>query len=116
MPERDQMNVWLAITIAIAAEVLATSALKASQEFSKLWPSLFVVIGYGIAFYFMTISLRSMPVGVMYAIWSGVGIVAISIIGWIGYKQSLDLPAMIGISLIVLGVMVINLFSKTGPH
>lgn len=110
------MNVWLAITIAIAAEVLATSALKASQEFSKLWPSLFVVIGYGIAFYFMTISLRSMPVGVMYAIWSGVGIVAISIIGWIVYKQSLDLPAMIGISLIVLGVMVINLFSKTGPH
>jgi small multidrug resistance pump len=75
-----------------------------------------VVIGYGIAFYFMTISLRSMPVGVMYAIWSGVGIVAISIIGWIVYKQSLDLPAMIGISLIVLGVMVINLFSKTGPH
>jgi small multidrug resistance pump len=75
-----------------------------------------VVLGYGISFYFMTLSLRTIPVGVMYAIWSGVGIVAISIIGWIVYKQSLDLPAMIGISLIVLGVMVINLFSKTVAH
>lgn len=110
------MNSWLAISIAITAEVVATSALKASQEFTKLLPSLCVVLGYGISFYFMTLSLRTIPVGVMYAIWSGVGIVAISIIGWIVYKQSLDLPAMIGISLIVLGVMVINLFSKTVAH
>ena len=110
------MNPWLAISIAITAEVVATSALKASQEFTKLSPSLCVVLGYGISFYFMTLSLSTIPVGVMYAIWSGVGIVAISIIGWIVYKQSLDLPAMIGISLIVLGVMVINLFSKTVAH
>jgi small multidrug resistance pump len=107
------MNPWLAISIAIAAEVLATSALKASQELTKLWPSLCVVLGYGISFYFMTLSLRTIPVGVMYAIWSGVGIVAISFIGWIVYKQYLDLPAIIGIALIVLGVVVINLFSKT---
>jgi small multidrug resistance pump len=107
------MNSWLAISIAIAVEVVATSALKASQEFTKLWPSLCVVIGYGISFYFMTISLRTIPLGVMYAIWSGVGIVAISFIGWIVYKQYLDLPAIIGIALIVLGVVVINLFSKT---
>jgi small multidrug resistance pump len=110
------MNPWLAISIAITAEVVATCALKASQEFTMLGPSLCVVLGYGISFYFMTLSLRTIPVGVMYAIWSGVGIVAISIIGWIVYKQSLDLPAMIGISLIVLGVVVINLFSKTVAH
>ena len=110
------MNSWLAISIAIAVEVVATSALKASQEFTKLWPSLCVVIGYGISFYFMTISLRTIPLGVMYAIWSGVGIVAISIIGWIVYKQTLDLPAMIGVALIVLGVVVIHLFSRTVVH
>lgn len=110
------MNPWLAISIAIALEVVATSALKASQEFTKLWPSLCVVIGYGISFYFMTISLRLIPLGVMYAIWSGVGIVAISIIGWIVYKQALDLPAMIGVALIVLGVVVVHLFSKTVVH
>jgi small multidrug resistance pump len=110
------MNPWLAITIAIAAEVVATSALKASESFTKLWPSLCVIIGYGIAFYFMTLSLRTIPLGVMYAIWSGVGIVAISVIGWVLYQQALDLPAMIGIALIVLGVVVINLFSSTVVH
>jgi small multidrug resistance pump len=110
------MNPWLAISIAIAVEVVATSALKASQEFTRLWPSLCVVIGYGISFYFMTISLRAIPLGVMYAIWSGVGILAISILGWIVYKQALDLPAMIGVALIVLGVVVIHLFSKTVVH
>lgn len=110
------MNHWLAISLAIIAEVIATSALKASNEFTRLTPSLIVVVGYGIAFYFMTISLRVLPVGIMYAIWSGLGIVLISIIGWVFYKQVLDVPAMIGMGLIIAGVVVINLFSTSVSH
>ncbi|MES2181439.1 MAG: SMR family transporter [Pseudomonadota bacterium] len=110
------MNHWLAIAIAIAAEVTATTALKASNEFTRLWPSLIVVAGYGTAFYFMTISMRVLPVGIMYAIWSGSGIILISILGWLVYRQSLDAPAMIGMGLIITGVIVINVFSKTVGH
>ncbi|MBC7696980.1 MAG: QacE family quaternary ammonium compound efflux SMR transporter [Bacteroidia bacterium] len=110
------MNHWLAIAIAIVAEVTATTALKASNEFTRLWPSLIVVAGYGVAFYFMTISMRVLPVGIMYAIWSGLGIVLVSIIGWFVYKQALDVPAMIGMGLIILGVVVINVFSKSVGH
>lgn len=107
------MNHWLALTLAVIAEVLATSALKASEEFTQLIPSLVVVVGYGAAFYFMTISLRAMPLGVMYAIWSGLGIVLVSIIGWVYYEQVLDVPALIGMALIVAGVVIIQLFSNT---
>jgi small multidrug resistance pump len=110
------MNHWLAIAIAIVAEVTATTALKASNEFTRLIPSLIVVVGYGIAFYFMTISMRVLPVGIMYAIWSGMGIVLISIFGWLVYRQSLDLPAMIGMGFIIAGVIIINLFSKSVGH
>ena len=110
------MNHWLAIAIAIVAEVTATTALKASNEFTRLWPSLIVMAGYGVAFYFMTISMRVLPVGIMYAIWSGLGIVLVSIIGWFVYKQTLDVPAMIGMGLIILGVVVINVFSKSVGH
>jgi small multidrug resistance pump len=110
------MNPWLALAIAIVGEVTATTALKASNEFTRLWPSLIVVIGYGIAFYFMAISLRVLPVGIMYAIWAGLGIVLISIIGWFVYKQTLDVPALIGMALIIAGVVVINVFSKSVGH
>jgi small multidrug resistance pump len=110
------MHHWEAIALAIFAEVIATSALKASEEFTKLMPSLLVVAGYGLAFYFMTISLRVIPLGIMYAIWSGLGIVMISMIGWIMYKQSLDFAAMLGIGMIVAGVLVIHLFSKSVVH
>ena len=110
------MNHWLAIAIAIVAEVTATTALKASNEFTRLWPSLIVVAGYGVAFYFMTISMSVLPVGIIYAIWSGLGIVLVSIIGWFVYKQALDVPAMIGMGLIILGVVVINVFSKSVGH
>lgn len=110
------MNHWLAIAIAIVAEVTATTALKASNEFTKFWPSVIVVAGYGVAFYFMTISMRVLPVGIMYAIWSGLGIVLVSIIGWFVYKQTLDVPAMMGMGLIILGVVVINVFSKSVGH
>ena len=110
------MSPWLAIAIAIVAEVMATTALKASQEFTRLWPSLLVILGYGTAFYFMTISLRVLPVGIMYAIWSGVGIVLISLLGWLVYRQTLDAPAMVGMGLIISGVIVINVFSGTVRH
>lgn len=110
------MNHWLAIGIAIIAEVVATTSLKASKEFTLLLPSLVVVVGYGIAFYFMTISLRVLPVGIMYAIWSGVGIVLVSILGFVVYKQILDTPAILGLSLIIAGVLVINLFSTSVSH
>jgi small multidrug resistance pump len=110
------MNPWLALAIAIVGEVTATTALKATHEFTKLWPSLIVVVGYGIAFYFMAISLRVLPVGIMYAIWAGLGIVLISIIGWFVYKQTLDTPALIGMALIIAGVVVINVFSKSTSH
>ena len=110
------MNHWLALAIAICGEVIATSALKASNEFTLLIPSIIVVVGYGTAFYFMAISMRVLPVGIMYAIWSGMGIVLVSIIGWLVYKQTLDLPSMIGMRLIIAGVILINLFSKSVGH
>ena len=110
------MNPCLALAIAISGEEIATTALKASNEFTRIIPSLIVVIGYGTAFYFMAISLRVLPVGIMYGIWSGMGIVLVSIIGWLVYKQTLDLPSMIGMGLIIAGVFVINLFSKSVGH
>ena len=110
------MNHWLALATAIVAEVIGTTALKASNEFTRLWPSLIVVVGYGTAFYFMSISMRVLPVGIMYAIWSGMGIVLVSIIGWAVYRQALDVPAMIGMGLIIAGAIVINVFSKSVVH
>ncbi len=104
---------WLYLGLAIVAEVIGTSALKASAGFSKLGPSLLVVLGYGAAFYLLSLTLKTLPVGVAYAIWSGVGIVLISLVAWLFFKQSLDAPALIGLGLIVAGVLVIQLFSKT---
>lgn len=107
---------YLYLTIAIIAEVIATSALKASAEFSKLVPSIVVVIGYCVAFYFLTLVLRSIPMGISYAIWSGLGIVLITLVGVFAYKEIPDTPAVIGMALIIAGVVVINLFSKTTAH
>ena len=107
---------FLYLTISIIAEVIATSALKAADGFTNPIPSVIVVVGYAIAFYFLSITLRSMPVGIVYAIWSGVGVVLISLAGWLLYRQSIDLPAIIGLVLIVSGVMVINLFSSSIGH
>ncbi|NNF97534.1 MAG: multidrug efflux SMR transporter [Halobacteria archaeon] len=104
------------LAIAIIAEVAATSALKASAEFTRLVPSLIVIVGYGIAFYFMTLVLRSIPVGITYAVWAGLGIVLVTIVGAILYKEIPDIPAVIGIGLIVAGVIVINVYSKTIGH
>ena len=111
------MNIgYLYLTIAIAAEVVATSALKASEGFTRTVPSLIVGIGYATAFYFLSLVLRTVPVGVAYAIWSGVGIVLIAAIGWLFMKQTLDAGALAGIGLIVAGVAVIQLFSKSAAR
>ncbi len=107
---------YLYLAIAIVAEVIATSALKASAEFTRLWPSVVVVVGYSAAFYFMTLVLRTIPVGITYAIWSGVGIVLVAVVGALLYRQVPDLPAMVGMALIVAGVAVIHLFSNTVVH
>lgn len=104
---------YLYLAIAIIAEVTATSALKASEEFTKLVPTTLVVVGYGVAFYFLTLVLRTIPIGITYAVWSGLGIVLVAIVGAMLYKQIPDIPAIIGIGLIVLGVAVIHVFSKT---
>ena len=107
---------YLYLALAIFAEIIATSALKASEEFTKLVPSAIVFIGYGVAFYFMTLVLRTIPIGITYAVWSGVGIILIAVIGAIFYKEIPDLPAIIGMGLIIAGVAVIHLFSKTVSH
>ena len=105
---------WLAI--AIVAEVIGTSTLKASEGFTRLLPSLVTAVGYGVAFYCLSHSMKTVPVGVGYAIWSGVGVVLITAIAWVAFKQRLDLPALAGMGLIVSGVLVINLFSKSAGH
>jgi len=107
---------YIYLAIAIIAEVAATSALKASAEFTKIIPSLVVIIGYGVAFYFLTLVLRTIPVGITYAVWSGVGTVLIAIVGALLYKQIPDVPAIIGMVLIVSGVAVIHLYSSTAGH
>jgi small multidrug resistance pump len=107
---------YLYLAVAILSEVVATSLLKASGEFTRLWPSIGVVLGYGTAFYFMTLTLRVIPVGIAYAIWSGVGIVLVTAAAWVFYGQKLDAPALAGSGLIVAGVLVINLFSKSAAH
>lgn len=104
------------LAIAIAAEIMATSALKSAAEFTRLWPSLLVVLGYVTAFYFLSLSLRVVSVGIAYAIWSGVGVVAIAVIAWLVHGERLDLPALIGIGLILAGCVVINLWSRTATH
>ena len=107
---------YLYLVIAIVAEVIATSALKESDGFTKLIPSVIVVLGYGASFYLLGLVLRTVSVGVAYAIWSGLGIVLVSVVAWIIYKQHLDLPAIIGMTLIVTGVIIINLFSRFSVH
>ena len=107
---------YVYLAMAIAFEVIATSALQASNGFTRPWPTIVTVVGYGIAFYCLSLTLRTIPVGIAYAIWSGVGIVLITAVGWVLYRQSLDMPALIGIALIIAGVLVINLFSRTVSH
>jgi multidrug transporter EmrE-like cation transporter len=107
---------WLYLAIAISCEVVATSALKASEGFTRWQPSLVVVAGYGLAFYFLSLTLRTIPVGVAYAVWSGAGVVLITLVGWMFLGQKLDAAAFLGIGLIATGVIVLNVFSKSVSH
>lgn len=105
------MNNWVFLGVAIAAEVIATSALKSSEGFSRLAPSLLVVVGYGAAFYFLALTLRTIPVGIAYAVWSGLGIILVTLIGWVMFDQKLNFPALAGMGLIIAGVVVMNIGS-----
>jgi small multidrug resistance pump len=107
------MKKFIYLLIAIISEVVATSSLKASEGFTKLTPSILVIIGYALAFYFLSVTVKVLPVGITYALWSGVGIILVTIAGVFLYKQVPDLPAIIGMVLIIIGVLVINIFSKS---
>lgn len=110
------MNGYTSLALAIVAEVVATSALQASAGFTRLGPLVLVVLGYGVAFYCLSLTLRTVPVGVAYALWSGLGIVLITAMGWVLYQQRVDAAALLGMALIMAGVAVIQLFSKTTAH
>jgi small multidrug resistance pump len=107
---------YLFLAIAILSEVIATTSLKATEEFTRLWPSVVVVFGYCSSFYFLALTLRHIPIGIAYAIWCGVGMVLITIAGRVVYDQKLDLAAALGIGLIIAGVVVLNLFSESALH
>jgi small multidrug resistance pump len=107
---------WLYLAIAIVAEILGTSFLKASAGFTKPLPSVMVLVGYGVAFFFLSLTLERIPVGVGYAIWSGAGVTLIAAIGWLWFGEKLDAAGIAGIGLIVAGVVVLNVFSKTAAH
>ena len=110
------MKAFLFLFVAIIFEIIGTSVLKLSEQFTKVIPSIISIIAYITAFYFLCLTLKTIPVGIAYAIWSGVGIVLISVIGLVYFKQSLDLPAILGLGLIIAGVIIINIFSKSVAH
>ena len=107
---------YLILLLAVMTETIATTALQASQQFTRLIPSVVVVLGYGVSFWLLSLTLKTLPVGIVYALWSGLGIVLIAVIGYLVFGQKLDLPAVLGIAMILVGIVVINLFSKTAGH
>jgi len=107
---------YVYLALSIVAEVIATSSLKASEGFTKLWPSVVVVIGYGVAFHVLALTLKTIPIGVAYAIWAGAGVSIVAIVGWVIFGQKLDAPAIIGMALIVTGVVIMQAFSKSAGH
>ncbi|MBM9595843.1 DMT family transporter [Roseitranquillus sediminis] len=109
-------HAYIYLVLAILTETIGTTALQASQQFTRLVPSVIVVVGYGLSFWLMALALKYMPVGIVYAIWSGLGIVFIAVIGYVVFGQRLDLPALLGILLILGGILVIHLYSNTAPH
>lgn len=110
------MPVYAILAIAIVSEVIGTLSLKASEGFTRLGPSLIVVVAYRLAFYFLSLTLKSIPVGIAYAVWSGIGVTLVALIGWLVFGQKLDLAAVLGMGLIIAGVIVLNLFSNTAQH
>ena len=110
------MNAWLQLLLAIVAEVVATSALKASEGFTRLWPAVIVVVGYSVSFYCLSLVLKTIPVGITYAVWSGLVIVLITLAAWWLYGQTIDTAGLVGMGLILAGVVVLNVFSASGGH
>ena len=110
------MNAWLQLLLAIVAEVVATSALKASDGVTRLWPAVIVVVGYSVSFYCLSLVLKTIPVGITYAVWSGLGIVLITLAAWWLYGQTIDTAGLVGMGLILAGVVVLNVFSASGGH
>ena len=110
------MPVYLILALAVVAETIGTTALKASEQFTRIGPSMIVVLAYGVSFYLLSITLKTIPVGVVYALWSGLGIVSIAIIGWFVFGQTLDFAALAGMAMIIGGIAVIHLFSSASPH
>ncbi|WP_298863353.1 SMR family transporter [uncultured Sulfitobacter sp.] len=110
------MPVYVILALAVVFETMGTTALKASEQFTRLGPSVMVVLAYGVSFYLLSITLKTIPVGVVYALWSGLGIISIATIGWFVFGQKLDLAAIVGMIMIVGGIAVIHLFSTTAPH
>ena len=110
------MPAYLILALAVLAETIGTTALQASQQFTRLWPSVVVVLAYAVSFYLLSVTLKVMPVGVVYALWSGLGIILIAIIGFAVFGQRLDLPALVGLAMIIAGIAVIHLFSNATPH
>jgi small multidrug resistance pump len=113
---RGQSMSYLYLAIAIVAEVIGTSSLKASAGFTRLVPSIIVLVGYGVAFFFLSLTLRTIPVGIAYAIWAGVGIALIVAAGAVYFQEIPDLPAIVGVALIVAGVVIVNTMSHTNVH
>jgi len=107
---------YVYLAVAIVAETIATSTLKATEGFTRPGPTAVVAVGYALAFFLLSIVVRTLPVGIVYAIWSGAGIVLVAIVGTVWLKQKLDAPAMLGMALIVAGVVVVNVFSKAVTH
>lgn len=110
------MKPWLFLAAAIVSEVIATSALKSTYGFTRLLPSIVVVVGYGASFYLLSVSLKSIPVGIAYSVWAGIGIALVTLIAWLVYGQKIDGWGFVGIGLIVSGVGVLNLLSKVNVH
>ena len=107
---------YIVLLIAVASETIGTAALQASVQFTKFWPSVLVVIAYAVSFYFLAVALRTIPLGIAYALWSGLGIVFIASIGFVIYGQKLDLAAILGLSMILSGIVIIHLFSNSATH
>lgn len=110
------MKQWIFLFTAVLTEVIATSALKPAEGFTRLWPSLVVVTGYVVSSYFLSLTLKTIPVGIAYAVWAGAGVALITLIGWVVFNQKLDFAGLVGILLIVAGVLVLNLFSSSVSH
>ena len=108
--------IYVFLIVAIIAEVIATSALAKSDGFTRIWPSLIAFFGYGLAFYLLSVVTRTVPVGIVYAVWSGAGIVLVAVAGWLLFGQKLDVAATVGMAMIVAGVLIINLMSKSVSH